>query len=228
MTYFKKKVKATHGRVTLTADEVTSIANNYEATAEGHVNVVDPTAAMTLTCGNLEYLDLMNTMTAHDQPVLTSKDEQGHPVTMKGRQMEVDSIKRTIVINQNVKIDTFDGQAESNKATLLANDNEFILENDPKMTVPNGQLTGRRIVSYLKGERKVIVEGMAEAVFNPSGKPVTGTLGKKPGPGDKGPVATPDTNAGPTSPPNQGDNTNTPPTGGQGGLQPGRLGMPVK
>lgn len=203
LTYFKKMVKATHNHVVLTADEITSLSNNYEATAEGHVHVVDPTAAMTLTCGNLEYLDLMNTMTAHDQPMLTSVDDQGKPVTVTGRQMELDSVKKTIVVNQNVKIDSKDGRSESNKATLLADENKMILEDDPKMFVTNGQLSGRRITSYLKGERRVIVEGMAEAIFSPSGKPVTVSKDKKnTNPGPKG------SGTSPTSPLNQGNSAN--------------------
>jgi lipopolysaccharide export system protein LptA len=199
LTFFKKKVTAIHDQVILTADQMCAISDNQEATAEGHVHVVDPTSAMTLTCGNLEYLDLMETMTAHDQPVLTSVDNQNRPVTITGRQMELDSARKTIVVNQNVKIDSADGQAESQKATLLAGQDELILEDGPKMRMSNAQLSGRRIVSQTLGERKVIVEGMAEAIFNPSGKAVTEEKAQKGGGGNS--PSTPTQGGNPTRPP---------------------------
>jgi hypothetical protein len=88
--------------------------------------------------------------------------------------MEMDSVNKTVIIHQNVQIIHEDGKGEAQKATFLANEDKFILEEDPSMTVPNGKLTGRRIVSNLGGERGVIVEGMADAVFYPTGMPTAG------------------------------------------------------
>ena len=180
LTVFKKSVKAVHGHVVLTSDEIRAMTGNKEATAEGHVKVVDQSMGSTLTCGNLEYQDSLNTMTAHDQPLLTSLDENGRPVTVMGRQMEMDSEKKTVIIHQNVKIINEDGKGESQKATYLAKEDKFILEEEPSMTVPNGKLTGRRIVSNLGADRGVIVEGMADAVFYPTGMPAAGKGGTSP------------------------------------------------
>ncbi len=172
LTLFKGKVKAVHDHVTLSADEIRAASENREATADGKVRVVDPTAALTMTCGNLEYLDLMNLMTAHDHPLLTSLDENGRPISILGRQMELDSQKKTVVIHQNVQLIHDDGKAEAQKATFLSREDKFILEEEPKLIMGNGELTGRRIVSNLGSNRSVFVEGMADAVFYPAGRPV--------------------------------------------------------
>ena len=182
LIFYKGNVKATHDNVTLTADEIRAITENREATAEGKVKVVDPGAALTMTCGNLEYLDKMNLMTAHDHPSLVSLDENGRPITVLGRQMELDSEKKTVVIHQDVRIFHDGGQAEAQKATFLSKEDKFIMEEDPKLTMPNGQLSGRRIISNLGLGRSVLVEGMADAVFYPSGMP------RKSGASDKNPV----------------------------------------
>lgn len=180
LTVFKKNVKAVHGKVVLTSDEIRALTGNKEATAEGHVKVVDQSMGSTLTCGNLEYQDSLNTMTAHDHPLVTSLDESGRPITIMGRQMEMNSENKTVVIHQNVQIFHEDGKGEAQKATFLAKEDRFILEEDPSMTVPNGKLTGRRIVSNLGSDRGVIVEGMADAVFYPMGAPAGGKGGNSP------------------------------------------------
>lgn len=179
LTLFTGDVKATHDKIILLSDEIHAMEDNREATASGHVHVVDSSQSITLTCGNLEYQDLMNLMTAHDHPILTTLDENGKPITVTGRQMEVDSKKKTVVINQNVQIIHKDGHAEAQKATFLSQDDKFILEDDPKVYTENGLLSGRRIVSSMGGDRDVFVEGMADAIFNPNGKPVTTQTDKK-------------------------------------------------
>jgi lipopolysaccharide export system protein LptA len=179
LTLFTGDVKATHDKIILLSDEIHAMEDNREATANGHVHVVDSSQSITLTCGNLEYQDLMNLMTAHDHPILTTLDENGKPITVTGRQMEVDSKKKTVVINQNVQIIHKDGHAEAQKATFLSQDDKFILEDDPKVYTENGLLSGRRIVSSMGGDRDVFVEGMADAIFNPNGKPVTTQTDKK-------------------------------------------------
>ncbi len=181
LTLFTGDVKATHDKIILLSDEIHAMEDNREATANGHVHVVDSSQGITLTCGNLEYQDLMELMTAHDHPVLTTLDENGHPITITGRQMEVDSKKKTVVINQNVQIIHRDGHAEAQKATFLSQDDKFVLEEDPKVFTDNGLLTGRRIVSSMGGDRNVFVEGMADAIFNPNGKPVTASMDNKTG-----------------------------------------------
>ncbi len=197
LTVFKDKVHAVHEPVVLDADLLRSIEGNKEAAAEGHVKVVDHGAAMTLTCGSLEYLDLMNTMTAHDHPLLVSLDEDGIPITIRGRQMELDSLKKTVVINQNVEIVHQNGKAEAQKATYYSSEEKFVLEEQPRVFTTNGQITGRRIVSKLGGDRSVIAEGMADAIFNPSG-PVTGISDKKSTSSTSGPADGPA--AGPSAP----------------------------
>jgi lipopolysaccharide export system protein LptA len=173
LTLFKGHVKAVHGETTLLADRIKALEEYKEATADGHVKTIDTLQGVTLTCGNLEYQDLMDLMTAHDHPVLTTLDENGHPITVLGRQMEVDSVQKTVVIHQNVQIFHQEGRAESQLATFLSQEDKFILEEDPKVFTDNGLLSGRRITANLGLDRSMFVEGMADAIFNPNGKPVT-------------------------------------------------------
>jgi lipopolysaccharide export system protein LptA len=193
LTLFKGRVKALHGTVVLTADEIRAFTENNAATAKGHVRVVDKTQAVTLTCGNLEYQDLMETMTAHDHPILTSVDNVGKPVSILGRQMELDSQKKIIVVNQNVKIEQTNSTSEAQKATFLADDNKLILEDDPTVYTSNAEISARRITMNLGTGKSFFAEGLADAVFNPSGAPLP--TKSKPGasttatPGAKGAVA---------------------------------------
>lgn len=195
LTLFTGDVKATHDKIILLSDEIHAMEDNREATANGHVHVVDSSEGITLTCGNLEYQDLMNLMTAHDHPVLTTLDENGKPITVTGRQMEVDAQKRTVVINQNVQIIHKEGHAEAQKATFLSQEDKFVLEDDPKVYTENGLLSGRRIVSSMGGDRDVFVEGMADAIFNPNGKPVTTQTDKQKGPDNPKGNSTPGTSS---------------------------------
>ena len=175
LTLFKGKVKALHGTVILTADEIRAFSDDNVATATGHVKVVDKTQSVTLTCGNLEYQDMMEMMTAHDHPMLVSLDSDKKPVTILGRQMIVDSDNKTFVVNQNVQIDQAQVNAESQKATFYANENKLVLEDDPRVYTSSAQITGRRITTNLGEEKSFFAEGLADAVFNPSGEalPVT-------------------------------------------------------
>jgi lipopolysaccharide export system protein LptA len=182
LTLFTGDVKALHDKIVLIADMVKALEENKEATANGHIQVVDNSQGITLTCGNLEYQDLMELMTAHDHPILTTLDEKGNPITVLGRQMELDSVMKTVVINQNVQILHNDGHAESQKATFLSQEDKFILEDNPKVYTDNGLLSGRRIVSDIGADKDIMVEGMADAIFNPNGKPVTTSPTATPGP----------------------------------------------
>lgn len=215
LTLFKENVRAVHSPLVMDADLLKSIEGNKEATAEGHVKVVDASSGITLTCGSLEYLDLMNTMTAHDHPVLVSLDEDGLPITIKGRQMELDSIKKTVIVNQNVEIVHENGKGEAQKATYYSGEQKFILEEQPRIYTANGQISGRRIVSKLGGDRSVVAEGMADAIFNPNG-PVTGVS---------------DTTKGPSGPGGQGSGPSSPQAGPNnpagGPSAPGTLPTPT-
>jgi lipopolysaccharide export system protein LptA len=179
LTIFTGKVKAIHDKVTLNSDIMRAISDNRNATALGHVLVVDSSNGMTLTCGNLDYQDLMDLMTAHDHPLLTAQDEKGLPITVIGRQMVFDSVAKTVQINQDVSILHADGKAEAQKATYLSAEDKFVLEDDPKVEMTDGQMSGRRIVSNFGEDRSIICEGLAEADFYPQGKsasaPVSGT-----------------------------------------------------
>ncbi len=178
LTLFKGRVTALHGTVVLTADEIRAFSENNAATAKGHVKVVDKTQAVTLTCGNLEYQDLMDTMTAHDHPILTSIDNNKKPVTILGRQMELNSDAKTVVVNQNVQIVQAESNAEAQKATFLANQNKLILEDDPRVYTSSAQISGRRITTNLGEEKSFFAEGLADVLFNPTGAPLTVTSKK--------------------------------------------------
>lgn len=233
VTLFKGHVKAVHDQVILWADQIRALEENREATAEGHVSVVDPGQGITLSCGNLEYQELMDLMTAHDHPVLNLQDEAGHPVTVQGKQMEVDSDKKTVTVNQNVQILHKQGHAECQRAIFLSREDKCILEGDPeggpegdpKVYSDNGILAGRRIVSDMGINRSVMVEGMADAIFNPNGAPVTNSSSqavsgsKTASQGVSGPTTATGANAPVAN--TQGLGNNAPPASSSGGGTPG-------
>lgn len=227
LTLFTGNVKAIHDQVVLLADQIRALEENRQATAAGHVVVVDHSQGITLTCGNLEYQDLMDLMTAHDHPLLTTQDENNQPITVLGRQMEIDSVRKTVVINQNVQILHKEGTAEAQKATFLSKEDKFILEDGPKVYTDNGLLSGRRITADLGMDRTVMVEGMADAIFNPNGKPVTTKAAGGPVTGRGGPSAPNGTGTPVADNGNLSHNDSTQPSAtpvgipGQGQLRPG-------
>jgi lipopolysaccharide export system protein LptA len=172
LTLFKGKVKALHGTVVLTADEIRAFSDDNVATAKGHVRVVDKTQSVTLTCGNLDYQNMMEVMTAHDHPMLVSVDNKRKPVTILGRQMVVDSENKTVVVNQNVQIEQAEVSAEAQKATFFSNENKLLLEDDPRVYTSSGQITARRITTNLGDDKSFFAEGLADALFNPNGEPL--------------------------------------------------------
>ena len=188
---YKGNVVATHDKVVLTADEVRALTGNGEASAIGSVKVADSDAAMTMTCGNLEYRDRMNTITAHDHPLLTASNTKSGPLTIRSRQMELYSDKKEVVANQSVEIIDQGGRAQADKATFVSKEDKMILEDDPQVFTPQGEIRGRRIISFMGKSRSVFVEGMAEAVFySPGQGPVTPSSNAKQEPPEKkSPVA---------------------------------------
>jgi lipopolysaccharide export system protein LptA len=196
LTRYKGHVAATHDKVVLTADEVQAISDNREASANGNIKVVDHSSDMVMTCGNLEYRDRMSVMTAHDHPLLTSPNENGRPITIRSRQMELYTEKKEVVANENVEIIDDSGKGQAEKATFLAKENKAILEDDPLVTTLNGELKGRRIVMNMGNDRSVFVEGMAEATFYPTGSTLPMDKSKK----DKTPAASGSPGAGSTRP----------------------------
>ena len=80
------------------------------------------------------------------------------------------------------------GHAEAQKATFYSKEDKLILEDDPKVETDNAVLSGRRIVTNLGQDRNIMVEGMADAIFNPNGKPITNmpASGKTNGPAGSG------------------------------------------
>lgn len=217
LTVFKGLVKAIHDKVTLTSDVIRAVSDNREATALGHVLVVDSSNGMTLTCGNLEYQDLMDLMTAHDHPLLTAQDEKGLPITVLGRQMVFDSVEKTVQINQNVSITHGDGKAEAQKATYISAEDKFILEDDPTVHMKNGDMSGRRIVSNFGLDRSIICEGMAEATFYPQGQSASSAPASGTAHGNQRGNATSSAPVSGTAPGNPAGSTTTPVTMGPRG-----------
>ncbi len=169
LTRYKGNVIVTHGKVALSADEVRAVGDRREASANGRVKVVDNGSGMTMTCGNLEYRDVMSILTAHDHPLLTAADERRQPVTLRGRQMELYSDKKEVVVNQEVEILNADMSAQAGKGTFVSKEEKIILEEEPKVLTSQGALSGRRIVARTGGSKGILVEGMADAVFYPAG-----------------------------------------------------------
>ncbi len=214
MTEFKGKVKVVHGGTVLEADDLAATSENRQATAEDNVRVVDKGMAATLTCGHLEYRDSMKYMSAHNDPVLTSQDDQGQSVTLKSRQMEFYQDKGEAVANQDVRLYHPQGKAVAGKATFLEKERRVILEQEPKFTNVMGTVTGRRLTAYLDDNR-IVAEGNVEVNFFPT-----------PQPGDNGPDTTaptaPPRNGGPAALPKPGTVATATPVAG-----PGAAGTPT-
>jgi lipopolysaccharide export system protein LptA len=166
-TIFKGDVKVKHRPTTLEADEVNAVSGNRQAVAEGKVVVVDSGMSATLTCGHLEYKDQMRYITAHDNPHLTSVDNEGQPVTLDSRQMEFFSDQRMAIANQNVKVTHSQGEAQAGRATYLKDEGRLVLEEEPKVEHALGSITGRRITAYLDQDR-IVAEGNVQAFFYPT------------------------------------------------------------
>jgi lipopolysaccharide export system protein LptA len=165
LTLFNGSVKVVHDEVTLNSDEVQASASNRVATALGHVRVNDLKSNIHLTCGNLDYHDLMDQITAHDHPVLDTLDENGMPLTIRSRQMELYTQQKRVVAHQDVEILHDGGRSEAQLATFDAKTNQLVLEENPRIFMPQGVIAGRRITTTLTGDHRFIVEGMAEAEF---------------------------------------------------------------
>jgi hypothetical protein len=101
-----------------------------------------------------------------------SVDNNKKPVTILGRQMIVDTDNKTIVVNQNVQIEQAETNAEAQKATFYANENKLVLEDDPRVYTSSAQITARRITTDMGEDKSFFAEGMADALFNPSGEPL--------------------------------------------------------
>ncbi len=185
LTLFNGAVKVTHDQVILNSDQVEASSNNRVATALGHVRVNDLKSNMHLTCGNLDYHDLMDQITAHDHPVIDTLDENGLPMTIRSRQMELYTQQKKVVAHQDVEILHDTGRSEAQLATYDGKTDQVILEENPMVFTPQGVLAGRRITTNLSGDHRVIVEGMAEAEFYSSPQPVPT---KPPGAGTSSPL----------------------------------------
>jgi len=167
MTKFSGDVQAIHGSMLLRADEIWATSGNRQATAEGHVSAIDNSMAATLTCGHLEYRDLMGIITAHDDPLLTSVDDKGNPVTLVSRQMEFYSEQKKAVANQSVVMTSLEGYARAQKATLLQDRGEIFLEGEPHVFTTQGDFSGRLLKMDLK-ENKFEADGSVEVNFYPT------------------------------------------------------------
>ncbi|MGH7739151.1 MAG: LptA/OstA family protein [bacterium] len=172
LTLFNGAVKVVHGHVILNSDEVKASADNGVATALGHVKVDDLKANLHLTCGNLDYHDLMNLITAHDHPSLNTLDEKGEPLTIRSRQMELFPEEKKVVAHQDVEILHDGGRMEAQLATFDAQTDELVLEENPRVFLTQGTIAGRRITTHLTGDQDFEVDGMAEAEFYSHPRPI--------------------------------------------------------
>jgi lipopolysaccharide export system protein LptA len=107
----------------------------------------------------------MDQITAHDHPVLDTVDENGMPLTIRSRQMELYAQQKKVVAHQDVEILHDGGRSEAQLATFDAKTNQLVLEENPRIFMPQGVIAGRRITTTLTGDHRFIVEGMAEAEF---------------------------------------------------------------
>lgn len=176
LTHFQGNVKVRHEPTLMDADEVRAVSGNRQAVAEGQVKVVDSGMMVTLICGQLEYKDQMRYITAHEAPWMATVDKEGKPVTLESRQMEFFSDQHMAIANQNVKMKHEQAEGVAGRATFLQDEGRLVLEDEPKVTNPNGNITGRRITAYLDDDR-FVAEGNVEATFYPT--PQDPAKGKK-------------------------------------------------
>jgi hypothetical protein len=86
---------------------------------------------------------------------------------MQSRQMEFFSEQRMAIANQNVQVDNAQGKAVAGRATFLKDEGKLVLEEQPKLNNPFGEVTGRLITAYLN-ENRVVAEGNVQASFFPT------------------------------------------------------------
>jgi len=172
LTLFNGAVKVTHDQIILNSDLVEAASNNRVATALGHVRVNDLKSNLHLICGNLDYHDLMDQITAHDHPVIDTLDENGMPMTIRSRQMELYTQQKKVVAHQDVEILHDTGRSEAQLATYDAKTDQVVLEENPRVFTPQGVISGRRITTNLSGDHRLIVEGTAEAEFYSTPQPI--------------------------------------------------------
>ncbi|HET9870031.1 MAG TPA: LptA/OstA family protein [bacterium] len=184
-TLFTGDVKVLHDQLTLTSDQLETTEGNRQASATGNVRVDDLKSGLHLTCGNLDYADLMDRITAHDHPQLTTVDGNGVPVTLRARQLELDSDVKRVTAHQDVEIFRDDSRSEAQLATFDSKTDQLVLEENPRIFMPQGVIGGRRITTSLSGDHRIVVEGMAEAEFYVQPKPVPT---KPPGAGSSTPL----------------------------------------
>lgn len=207
LTRFTGDVVVTHGSLRLKADEVRATSGNRQATAEGRVQAVDESMAATLTCGHLEYRDLMGVITAHDDPTLTSVDDELRPVTLTSRQMEFYSERKEAVARQGVVVTSSDGYAVADQATLLQDKGEILLEGEPRVFTTRGDFSGRRLRLSMR-ENRYEAEGGVEVNFYPTPQaqvpvpPASGTA-QTPGKAAAVPVSTPAASGAPVATPSR-------------------------
>jgi lipopolysaccharide export system protein LptA len=196
LTRFSGDVLVTHGNLRMQADEVRAASGNRQATAEGHVTAVDAGMAATLTCGHLEYRDLMQVITAHDSPMLTSVDDNLRPVSLTSRQMEFYSDRKEAVAHQDVVMTSSEGYAVAGKATLLQEKGEVLLEGEPRVFTTQGDFSGRRLKLNMR-ENRYEAEGGVEVNFypTPQARPPS-----PPAPGTAAPAGIPFGSPGPATP----------------------------
>jgi lipopolysaccharide export system protein LptA len=186
LTLFSGNVKVFHDGLVMNSDLLQASEGNRMASAFGSVRVDDLKSNLHLTCGNLDYNDLMNQITAHDHPVLSTVDEAGLPVTILSRQMELYAQEKKVVAHQDVEILRDASRSESQLATFDGKSDQLVLEENPRIFTPQGVIAGRRIVTSLSGDHRLVVEGMAEAEFYANPKPIPA---KPPGPGTSTPLS---------------------------------------
>ncbi len=167
ITRFMGDVVVTHGELRMQADEVRATSGNRQATAEGNVTAVDAGMAATLTCGHLEYRDLMRVITAHDGPLLRSVDDNLRPVSLTSRQMEFYSDQKMAVANQGVVMTSSEGYAVADRAVLLQDRGEVLLEGEPRIFTSQGDFSGRRLRMNMR-ENRYEAEGGVEVNFYPT------------------------------------------------------------
>ncbi|HVM32021.1 MAG TPA: LptA/OstA family protein [bacterium] len=217
LTLFNGDVKVLHDQLILNSDQLQAAEDNRVASAFGNVKVDDLKSRLHLTCGNLDYHDLMNQITAHDHPVLSAVDEAGHPLTIRARQMELYPQTKEVVAHQDVEILHDSGRSEAQLATFDSKTDQLVLEENPRVFTTQGVIAGRRITTSLSGDHRVVVEGMAEAEFYASPQPLPT---KPPGEGTSTPLGFQATSSVPSTAP-------TPGAGNQGAVRVDRSGPAV-
>jgi lipopolysaccharide assembly outer membrane protein LptD (OstA) len=138
----------------ITAQRITYLRGESKAMADGQVTLVDSLNNMKLHAGHVEYERKTGIARAELQPrLIIHREEEGQPITIGGRHMEVLSRQKEALVHDQVIITRGQLEARCGQARYLDLENRIILDEEPVAQEDKSILQGRRMVIYLEGNQ---------------------------------------------------------------------------